>query len=458
MLAHLSGDRIDRDGDDDDNGDEGNKGESAAGTASLPSHASLEAAVRQWASTARNLLDAMEGFNGDIGYAPEARQAEVDTERQFAKICDQEEARAHLEEHGESEWLDKFDGLLAYKMECASLGRLHDWTQVGDHNNRDGLSGEWCEEQRNLYCNRVLLERARRQRDDALEDDDDDNNDDDDSSTSVVLLSKIHMLRGIGFVWYPTQVAPREPPDEWRDSFDELRTSVLTRGGAFLPTNSTDLGLWAAQQRMKRKDGTLASDRAEALNGLGFRWDEPAADWNVMIGELKAFRDAHGDCLVPAPEEAFTYWKHEQTGWWETFHEEFGRYSRLWWWAQWVRAERKRGIFSLLTPEQVASLDSMGFIWSTDISMHFARCFRKLKLHWKEHGTCHIKEEHCYVEGSRKRTPVSQFVINVRRQYGTFQERAKEGSSGYAKARMALSRRLALICSRKSVSFLYSRL
>mmetsp|Transcript_3403 Transcript_3403/g.8823 ORF Transcript_3403/g.8823 Transcript_3403/m.8823 type:complete len:302 (-) Transcript_3403:701-1606(-) len=164
-------------------------------------------------------------------------------------------------------------------------------------------------------------------------------------------------------------------------------------------------------------NGTLPNDQFMALNGIGFKWEEPAADWNNMMRLLKLFCQSYGDCLVPAPPQAFQS-ENEQKEWWCDFYEEFRPFSDLWWWVQWIRAERKRGIFSLLTPEQIGSLNRLDFMWSAEISETFVRGFRKLKAYWKENGTY----------SCARPTPLGNFVQRCRRQYNIFQKRNNNSS------------------------------
>jgi helicase associated protein len=58
------------------------------------------------------------------------------------------------------------------------------------------------------------------------------------------------------------------------------------------------LATWVGKQRTNR--GRLNEDQMSRLEALGFDWDPYATAWEKMFAELVQYKEAYGDCNVPA--------------------------------------------------------------------------------------------------------------------------------------------------------------
>ena len=133
--------------------------------------------------------------------------------------------------------------------------------------------------------------------------------------------AKILLLDDIHFVWQPDQVPPADAPQDWKESFYDLREYLRSRGDTAVP-DSVELGVWAQLQRIKyqrslavmAKESTTAKNPSQeadppltrgqmaALRGLGFDWqDRESSQFHVMYLKLLEFKHRVGDCLVPPP-------------------------------------------------------------------------------------------------------------------------------------------------------------
>ena len=96
------------------------------------------------------------------------------------------------------------------------------------------------------------------------------------------------------------------PPSEMIDSNVPARYAKNRR-----------LGIWVSAQRQQKKiidtideskpgrSAPLTPERVNLLNELGFTWtirsrDSLGESWNQRLEELKAYKNQHGDCLVPS--------------------------------------------------------------------------------------------------------------------------------------------------------------
>lgn len=155
---------------------------------------------------------------------------------------------------------------------------------------------------------------------------------------------------------------------QWREQYEALKAYSETFGHCRVPYNyapNPKLARWVARQRtiyrkMKndknqtstniRPSNILTSERIEALEKIGFSFEVPRRQsWNTRFDQLCLYRAIHGDCLVPI------------------------QYDEVPGLATWVRNQRSQYRNLLkgkpekcsLTPERIAALMSIGFIWDT---------------------------------------------------------------------------------------------
>jgi len=86
----------------------------------------------------------------------------------------------------------------------------------------------------------------------------------------------INRLNGIGFDWAPPRGYSRKGPTvPWETRFNELVKYKAKHGDCDVPAKQGKLGSWAGKQRTTYKNGKLAQDRIDRLNGIGFDWAPP---------------------------------------------------------------------------------------------------------------------------------------------------------------------------------------
>ncbi|MBL8829670.1 MAG: Helicase associated domain protein, partial [Planctomycetaceae bacterium] len=167
---------------------------------------------------------------------------------------------------------------------------------------------------------------------------------------------RIKALDTLGFQWDVAPRIHRSPTEGWEVMFARLEGFVKENGHAHVPQNFTTdrkLGRWVSTQRQHHRKGRLDRERVERLQSLGFTWrvfgGETAKGqpvpifeerWRRMFEELRRFRDARGNCRVPA-------------GW--------AANPQL---ANWVGVQRRMRKLGRLSPERIAALDEIGFSWN----------------------------------------------------------------------------------------------
>lgn len=89
------------------------------------------------------------------------------------------------------------------------------------------------------------------------------------------------------------------------DHLEKLKLYRDKHGDCLVPSEHPELGSWVTRLRMLRKEGKLPEDRQQKLEELGFVWrtgiTKEGAEllWQEQYMNLKVYKKAHCDCLVP---------------------------------------------------------------------------------------------------------------------------------------------------------------
>jgi hypothetical protein len=116
----------------------------------------------------------------------------------------------------------------------------------------------------------------------------------------------------------------------------------------------------------------MTLERIDALNELGFIWDNHENGWNVRYKELLEFIKKEGHTSVPTD-----YRQNPPLGTWVRMQR---RQYKLW---------NEKNKYSMMTSERSALLNAVGFVWSLS---HARRkeatglMNRSLKEDWPEDG------------------------------------------------------------------------
>ena len=153
------------------------------------------------------------------------------------------------------------------------------------------------------------------------------------SKKDKLTLERKAQLDALGFVWEPDAT-------QWEAALEALAAYKEKTGD--WPKQSTifegfKLGSWTSDQR-KLKD-TLPPERKAQLDALGFVWDVLTAKWEAGFAALVAYEKENDDCLV------------------NTRHTTAEGFKL----GTWVN--RQRTFKDTLTPERIAQLDALGFVW-----------------------------------------------------------------------------------------------
>ncbi|MEO5347401.1 MAG: helicase associated domain-containing protein [Magnetococcus sp. YQC-9] len=163
---------------------------------------------------------------------------------------------------------------------------------------------------------------------------------------------RVARLDELGFIWDARDAA-------WEARFAALHHFRQTRNHCLVPARweeDPELARWVEQQRREYRAKSLAPDRIERLELLGFLWDSKAIFWEEMYAALTEYRARNGDCLVA---------------------EGVSEQSQLAWW---VAAQRKARLAGQLEADRVARLEAIDFVWDAQ-EVIWLESFRALEAY-----------------------------------------------------------------------------
>jgi len=167
---------------------------------------------------------------------------------------------------------------------------------------------------------------------------------------------------------------------KWALSLEELKRYKAQYGDCIVPRGFAEnpkLASWVAEQRKQyklyqtKRPSSITEQRIKLLGELGFAWNAQEAVWERHLADLKAYKEEHGDCLVP-----MHYFKYPKLGLW--VKEQRRHYSLM-------KQEKQ----SHMTLERIRKLDQVGFCWDTH-EANWGDRFRELNEYKKRHGNCMV--------------------------------------------------------------------
>jgi superfamily II DNA or RNA helicase len=151
------------------------------------------------------------------------------------------------------------------------------------------------------------------------------------------------------------------------------------------------LASWISAQRVRRNKGLLDDEQIQDLDRLGFIWRGREAAWMRRYKALERYTLQHGSPHVPR-----MYSDRKLAKWvWIQRHRKAGDY-------------KPGGRLDLITEEQTALLDKLGFRW-TLYEDRWLQSFNELKAFKEKYG-------HCSVSSHNDRPELTKWVYEQRRQ------------------------------------------
>jgi len=149
--------------------------------------------------------------------------------------------------------------------------------------------------------------------------------------------------------------------EAWLGLLEEYKEA---NGNCNAPFKAGSLGRWVSHQRSayNAKPQRITPERIARLEAIGFEWDPQAAAWEASFKELLAYKEANGNCNVPAQGSSLGRWVHHQR---KAYNEKPQR----------------------LSPERIARLEEIGFEWDA-LAAAWEASFKELLAYKEAKGNC----------------------------------------------------------------------
>jgi hypothetical protein len=177
---------------------------------------------------------------------------------------------------------------------------------------------------------------------------------------------RIQQLDALGVLWEPRN-------QKWEEMFAELVAYRAQYGDCNVPaywSENPKLASWVQTQRANRRLSTLAQDRLERLDKIGFVWMRGEEAWESKYSALVEYQRANGHCLVP------TQSKDDQ--------------ASLGHWVRTMRGKKRQG---KLSEERIRRLEELGFSWDGQGERNRAKwesMYEALTAFQRAHGHCRV--------------------------------------------------------------------
>jgi len=345
-----------------------------------------------------------------------------------AEGFDQESTEWRLLRETEPEWLVDYLFLASLVCACYAAGRPWEWLTPNQKKNMNTFISAQRKMRESYYHATMLGDIT--------------------SNSDQFVCAKITLMDKLRFPWNLKAIPPPDSASkEWFNYYQRLQYYVKYRGDAAVPSH-TELGIWCNQMRTCHKNGTLTIQKKDALVLLGFDWDLTIeVEWNEMYKELVKFREEWGHtCVWPpgslaeinsSPYTSLARWCQRQRVEYSLFRDEKTPIEHE---VKIVTPEKdsnrppvtkKQKVVhktskcekrltrlclkdSTLTQDHIDKLNSLHFIWDTNIKIIWCQKYKQLQEHYFEHGHSSPVTGTCPVE-------LSVWVGNLRHFYRKFQ-------------------------------------
>ena len=204
----------------------------------------------------------------------------------------------------------------------------------------------------------------------------------------------IRQLDKLGVVWEPQN-------KNWEERFAALAAYRARYGDCNVPHGWSEdrrLASWVNTQRIARRTNSLAPERVERLDQIGFSWARQEDTWESNYAALAEYRRVHGHCRV------------------STLSEEHGSLGN---WVRTMREYKKRG---KLSEERIRRLTELDFVWDGALEASLSEVWQEK---WESNYAALVEYQRTY--GHCDVSSLSKEHVRLCRWVSTMRDYRKQG-------------------------------
>jgi superfamily II DNA or RNA helicase len=174
----------------------------------------------------------------------------------------------------------------------------------------------------------------------------------------------------------------RQTTSSWWEGYGHANDFYRVHGHLDVPgTHATAsgfrLGTWIINARQHQRKGWLSPDRTAALDEIAMIWNGAHHRLNVLLEHCQAYREEHGDLLVPQSHRSGSY--------------------RL---GNRINSMRRAYADGRLEAGEIAALEAVGMVWNTR-DANFAQLLDRCRAYRDEHGDLLVPPAYATPDGHR---------------------------------------------------------
>ena len=175
---------------------------------------------------------------------------------------------------------------------------------------------------------------------------------------------------------------------DWEEWYADAREYYIQNGDLLIPTAYTTseghkLGRWIERQRAAYNNtpsmkARLSKAQIDILEKIGMVWKlEDRHAWEEWIERARAYREAHGDLLVPrnyVTDDGYAL-------------------------GEWITYRRKEYHEGVLTESEILSLDECGMVWKVVDRKDWRASYIEAKRYYEENGDLLVPHDYVTEDG-----------------------------------------------------------
>jgi len=195
---------------------------------------------------------------------------------------------------------------------------------------------------------------------------------------NAISSMRIAKLDKLGFIWDALDA-------QWEKAYEAFQQYIKENNSQLVPllyktSWGLTLGSWVSKQRQYNRENKLSPEKIARLDKLGFAWDFEDAQWAKAYNKYQQYIKDNNSAEIPRRYQTPNGYKL----------------------GSWVSKQRQYNRENKLSPEKIARLDKLGFVWDFDYyDAQWAKAYNKYQQYIKENNSVEVPSAFILPDGFR---------------------------------------------------------